>query len=67
MLQPLDQNNFCAELTAEQHPSDTDEDGNLKFDLSCQDTIHGRYLRVQKMGCGIMELSQVTIYPSPGK
>ena len=67
MIQPLNENNICAALVPGQYPTDSDEYGNQRFDLQCNGTIYGRYLTVQKMGCGILELSEITIYPSPSE
>ena len=44
-----------------------DDNGTMTFDLACQSTIYGRYMTIQLMGCGILQVSQVQIYPPPGK
>jgi hypothetical protein len=67
MLTALTENNFCATLISGLNPSGTDENGNPKFDLFCNGTIYGRYLTVQRMGCGKLKLNEITIFPSPSK
>ena len=67
MLQPLSENLFCATLSADQDSTGTDADGNLKFDVFCDGTLYGRYLTVQRLGCGSLELTELTIFPSPSK
>ena len=66
MLQPLSENIYCASLSPLQKPTtETDDNGNLKFDLFCNGTIYGRYLTVQRMGCGTFGLNEITFFPAP--
>ena len=67
MLQPLNENNICAALLPGQYYTVSDKYGNLRFDLACNGTVYGRYLTVQKMGCGILELNEISIFPSPSE
>ena len=65
MLQPLTENIYCASMSPMQKPTETDENGNAKFDLFCNGTLYGRYLTVQRMGCGILGLNEITFFPRP--
>ena len=65
-MNPNEVNNYCSALNENDEFSIFDNQ-SLKFDLNCNGTIYGRYLTVQKTGPGLMEIEQLTYFPSPSK
>ncbi len=67
-LRPVEENILCSILKyVDSNETTTEENTTLSFNLSCNGTLYGRYLTVQLMGCGILELNEITISPSPSR
>lgn len=65
--QPLiDRNAICGSLTDESTAADQSEATSSQFIIECSEPLMGRYLSIQLMQYGSLQLDEVKVLPEPG-
>ena len=63
---PIEVNNLCSNVNLRNVSFKEVDNETLAVDLFCYSVFDGRYLTLQMMQCGVLEIFEITIFPKPG-
>ncbi len=64
---PIEINDLCSNVNLRNVSTRRIDNETLLVDFFCNTNLYGRYLTIQMMQCGILEIYEITIFPKPGK